>query len=109
MDVYVVRPDGTDLRRLTTETLLPPGTNDPGDFGAAFPAWTREGRITYSRFPMPPGTDFELWVMDPDGTDATRLDPDDPVALTALGCVTCTYPVQRSIAMANFAYWIPAP
>jgi hypothetical protein len=109
MDIYVVRPDGTNLRRLTTETVLLPETNDPGDFGAAFPAWTREGRITYSRFPMPPDTEFELWVIDPDGTDATRLDPDDPVALTALGCVVCTYPVSRELSVSNFAYWIPTP
>ena len=109
MDIYVVRPDGSDLLRLTTETALPPATNDPGDFGAAFPAWTRDGRITYSRFPMPPDTEFQLWVINPDGTDATRLDPVDPAALSALGCVVCTYPVEREISVSNFAYWIPAP
>ncbi len=108
MDIFVVRPDGTDLLRLTTETVLPPGTNDPGDFGAAFPAWTRDGRIIYSRFPTRPDTEFELWVINPDGTNATRLDPVDPATLTALGCVVCTYPVSREISVSNFAYWISA-
>ena len=102
MDIYVVRPDGVDLRRLTTETVPPLGTNEAGDFGAAFPSWTRDGRITFTRLPMPPDTEFQLWVIDPDGTDATLLDFDDPAALTTLGCVTCTYPGPRGAQSAEF-------
>ena len=107
MDIYVVRPDGAELQRLTTETVPPLGTNEAGDFGAAFPSWTRDGRITFTRFPMPPETDFQLWAIDPDGTDATLLDFADPAALTALGCMTCTYPALEELRVPNFAYWIP--
>ena len=107
MDIYVVRPDGVDLQRLTTETVPPLGTNEAGDFGAAFPSWTRDGRITFTRLPMPPDTEFQLWVIDPDGTDATLLDFDDPAALTTLGCVTCTYPALEELRVPNFAYWVP--
>ena len=106
MDIYVVRPDGSGLQRLTSDTAAPLGTNAPGDFGAAFPAWTRDGRITFTRFPMPPETEFELWVMDSDGSNATRLDPSDAAALTALGCVACTYPALQDYDVPNFAYWI---
>ncbi len=108
MDIYVVRPDGSGLQRLTTDTAPPLGTTDPGDFGAAFPTWTRDGRITFTRFPMPPATDFEFWVMNADGSSALRLDPSDPAALTALGCTACTYPALTDYDVPNFAYWIPA-
>lgn len=108
MEIYVVRPDGTGLRRLTTDTGPPLGTTDAGDFGAAFPAWTSEGRIVFTRFPRLPEAEFELWVMDPDGSNAARLDPSDAAALTALGCVVCTYPAMTDYDVPNFAYWIPA-
>ena len=108
MDLYVVRPDGTGLKRLTNDTAEPPSTNEAGDFGAAFPAWTRDGRITFTRFPVPPEVEFELWVMDADGSNATRLDPSDAAALTALGCAMCTYPALEEIQVPPFAYWIPA-
>jgi Tol biopolymer transport system component len=108
MDIYLVRPDGAELRRLTTDTVGPLGTNDPGDFGAALPTWTRDGRITFTRLPIPPRTEIELWVIDPDGTDATRLDPSDAAALTALGCMSCAYPALEEFRVRPFAYWIPA-
>jgi hypothetical protein len=47
-------------------------------------------------------------VIDPDGTDATQLDLADPAALTAVGCVICTYPALEEFMVPNFAYWIPA-
>jgi hypothetical protein len=108
MDIYVARLDGSALRRLTTDTAGPLGTNDPGDFGAAFPTWTSDGRITFTRLPIPPQTEYQLWVIDPDGTDATQLDLGDPAALTALGCVMCTYPALEELMIPNYAYWIPA-
>jgi Tol biopolymer transport system component len=108
-DIYIVRPDGSGLQRLTNDTALPLGTSDPGDFGAAFPAWTRDGRITFTRFPMPPEPEFELWIMDADGSDAQRLHPSDAATLTALACVSCTYPGLTDLDVPNFAYWIPGP
>ena len=51
MDIYVVRPDGTGLQRLTTDTVEPPADTEVGDFGAGFPTWTLDGRIAFSRYP----------------------------------------------------------
>ena len=52
-DIYTIRPDGTDLRRLTTDEL---STN---------PAWSVDGRIWFIR-------DETTWIMDDDGGNATR-------------------------------------
>ncbi len=60
----------------------------------------------FTRFPMPPETEFELWVIDPDGSNATRLDPADPAELTSIGCVACVYPPLEELQVPPFAYWI---
>ena len=110
MDLFVVRPDGTDLQRLTTDTVGPLGTNGPRDFGASFPTWTGDGRIVFTRYPAHEEDPFELWVMDTDGSNATRVDPSDAAALTALGCVACPYPgtTYHDTGVPVFAFWIPA-
>ena len=110
MDIHVVRPDGTGLQRLTTDTVGPLGTNAPGDFGAAFPTWTRDGRIAFSRYPAQDEDPFELWVMDADGTNATRVDPSNAAALTALGCIACAYPgtTYHDTGTPYSAFWITA-
>jgi Tol biopolymer transport system component len=110
MDILVVRPDGTDFQRLTTDTVGPLGTNGPRDFGASFPTWTRDGRIAFSRYPAREEDPFELWVMDADGSTATRVDPSNAVELTALGCVACPYPgtTYHDTGIPSFAFWIPA-
>ena len=54
---------------------------------------------------------IQLWVMDRDGSNMTRLDPSAAEALAALGCVTCPYPAtDPNVFPANpsFAIWIPA-
>jgi hypothetical protein len=110
-DIYVVRPDGTSLRRLTTDTLEPLGPDEIGDFGAGFPAWTRDGHLTFSRYPTPQDAAFELWVMDGDGSNAQQLDPSDAAALTALGCGSCAYPGTNAIDLglpSPIAFWVPA-
>ena len=108
MDIYVVRPDGTGLQRLTTDTVEPPADTEVGDFGAGFPTWTRDGRIAFSRYPTRSEDPFELWVMDPDGSNATRIDRPNAAALTALGCVACPYPETTGYdaGMPVSAYWI---
>jgi Tol biopolymer transport system component len=55
-DIYTVRPDGTDLRRLTSD-----GTS-------YLPRWDIDGRIWFSH------GDADNWVMDADGGNATRSD-----------------------------------
>ena len=110
-DIYVVRPDGTSLQRLTTDTLEPLGPDEIGDFGAGFPAWTRDGHLTFSRYPAPQDAAFELWVMDRDGSNAQRLDPSDAAALTALGCVSCAYPGTNAAELglpSPIAFWVSA-
>jgi Tol biopolymer transport system component len=111
IDIFVVRPDGTDFRRLTTDTVGPLGTNRPGDFGASFPTWTRDGRIVFTRYPANEEDPFELWVMNPDGSNATRVDPSNAAALTALGCDACPYPgtTYHDTGVPSFAFWIPGP
>ena len=111
MDIYVVRPDGSDLQRLTTDTVGPLGTNAPGDFGANFPTWTRDGSIAFTRYPGREEDLFELWVMDADGNNATRVEGSNAAGLTALGCVSCPYPARtfHEAGVPSFAFWIPAP
>jgi WD40-like Beta Propeller Repeat len=109
LDIYAVRPDGSELRRLTTDAEGQLGTNAPGSFGASFPIWTRDGRIAFSRYPAQSEDLFELWVMDADGSNATRVDSSSAAALTVLGCVVCAYPARPlNYADPSFAFWIPA-
>jgi Tol biopolymer transport system component len=110
-DIYTVRPDGTGLQRLTTDTVGPLGTTEPGDFGARYPSWTRDGRIVFLRDPAPGETVLQLWVMDRDGGNATRLDPSDAATLTAIGCVSCPYPatdIGEWPGLPSIGFWMPA-
>jgi WD40 repeat protein len=111
MDIWVVRPDGSNLQRLTTDSVGSLGTNAPGDFGAAFPTWTRDGRIAFTRYPALVEDLLELWVMDADGSNVKQVDQSNVAALTALGCVACPYPgtTYQELPDPSFAFWIPAP
>ncbi len=108
-DIYVIRPDGTGLQRLTTDTVEPVGTTEPGEFGARFPSWTSDGQIVFTRSPAAGETVWQLWVMDRDGTNVRRLDPSDAAVLTALGCTSCRYPgVDPINAYPSLAFWVAA-
>jgi Tol biopolymer transport system component len=64
-DIYTVRPDGTDLRQLTTG-------------GASYGAtWTPDGRILFVRGVSAAGTDGapSFWTMDADGSNAAQFIP----------------------------------
>lgn len=78
MDIYSVRPDGSGLTALTSDHI------------SFAPFWTGDGRILYSRGTRP-DRNAELWLMDADGRNATRIDPTIP-ALTAAGCAVCPFP-----------------
>jgi Tol biopolymer transport system component len=54
-DIYTVRPDGSDLRRLTT-----------GD-KAVWPSWTPDGRLLFTRLPGSNGGAAGWWTMAADG------------------------------------------
>jgi Tol biopolymer transport system component len=58
-DVYTVRPDGTDLKRLTH------------DHGSGAPSWTSDGKILFY-------SQRALWLMDADGSNATPVFPNGP-------------------------------
>ena len=55
-DLYTVRPDGSDLRRLTT-----------GD-KVAWPSWAPDGRLVFTRLPGGDGGAAGWWTMNPDGS-----------------------------------------
>jgi Tol biopolymer transport system component len=79
-DIAVVRTDGTDLRQLTSD-----GTS-------CTPRWTRDSRILFSRWVDSEAGTFDLWIMDPDGTNETRLSDRSLASLSAVGCVACPAP-----------------
>jgi WD40 repeat protein len=80
-DIFSVRSDGADVRVLTSDRL------------SGSPSWTRDGRIVFTRWAGHASSDRgDLWVMDSDGGNATRLEA-TVAALTAAGCLICSYPV----------------
>jgi Tol biopolymer transport system component len=66
-DIYTIRPDGTDPRRLTSDRV------------SQAPTWTAGGRIGFFRDPMLVNgvvgsmEPRQLWIMDADGGNATQL------------------------------------
>ena len=58
-DIYTVRPDGSDLRRLTSYR------------DSDLPSWTADGRIWFERNAA--GVNPQLWIMDGDGSNAAKV------------------------------------
>jgi dipeptidyl aminopeptidase/acylaminoacyl peptidase len=67
-DIYTIRPDGSDVRRMTTDGASTSAT------------WTPDGRILFVRTG---GTSPGWWTMDSDGTDAALLISDAVVGAAA--------------------------
>jgi hypothetical protein len=61
-DIDTVRPDGTDLRRLTSDRI------------SVLPSWTADGRIAFVKTPMVDGNPLpaQWWTMDADGGNAAQ-------------------------------------
>ncbi len=55
-DIYTIHPDGTGLKRLTS------------DAGSGAPSWTSDGKILYF-------SERHLWLMDADGSNQTLIGP----------------------------------
>lgn len=91
-DVYVVRPDGNDLRRLTD------------DGSSSFPSWTRGGRLVVTRWLDTARTRSEPWIMDADGSNAEPLAAGDLASLSAVGCLRCPFPPDPG----QQAFWQPS-
>jgi TolB protein len=67
-DLYVVNVDGTGLVNLTN---TPDGS---GGFGEKTPAWSPDGsKIAFSKMVPPCCSNWEIFVMNADGTGTTRL------------------------------------
>ncbi|HVQ22314.1 MAG TPA: hypothetical protein VMT36_03510, partial [Candidatus Saccharimonadia bacterium] len=58
-DIYTVRPDGSDLKQLTS------------DAGSGSPSWTSDGKILFYR-------ERAMWLMDADGQHFAPVYPDGP-------------------------------
>lgn len=61
MDLYAIRPDGTGLRRITNDSRT-----------ENWWAWSPDGSKLALEW-SDPGEGWDLWVMNPDGSDALRL------------------------------------
>jgi len=96
-DLYTIRPDGDDMRRLTS------------DGGSLSPHWTSDGRIVFLR--LVTGGFDEVRLVEPDGSGEMQVDHADIVALTGLGCRICPYApaVPRELPVSGHwdAYWQP--
>jgi hypothetical protein len=100
-DIYVVRSDGTDLRRLTTDGI------------SLAPHWTADGRLVFRRLPglgSPAGlTGYEAWIMDSDGGNLTELQVGDLAQLSAANCLVCPYLPDPAYPFIDDAIWQPVP
>jgi Tol biopolymer transport system component len=100
-DIYVVRSDGTDLRRLTTDGI------------SLAPHWTADGRLVFRRLPghgSPTGTTgYEAWIMDSDGGNLTKLQVGNLAQLSAAKCLVCPYLPDPAYPFIDDAIWQPVP
>ena len=112
-DVYTVRADGSDVRRLTNFAPTRVDRGAPVQVGGRVVGWTRDGRIVFTVHQwagegnstnLPP----EVWIMDADGANARQLDGASPAALNEVGCVDCPYPPGGD-GLEFTAFWRPAP
>jgi Tol biopolymer transport system component len=79
-DVNIVRPDGSELRELTSDGV------------SCWPRWTRDGHIVFLKWTNPEHSAYDLWIMDGDGSNPMRLDDTSIPALSAIGCMVCPSP-----------------
>ena len=91
-DVYVVRPDGTGLRQVTS-----------GGY-TVWPEWTADGRLVSTHLFGEP----ELWIMDADGANTAMLPVDDVTRLTAANCLVCPWDPEGNSDRGN-GLWQPQP
>ena len=112
-DVYTMRADGSDVRRLTNFAPTRVDRGAPVQVGGRVAGWTRDGLIVFTLHRwagegdstnLPP----EVWIMDADGANARQIDGTDVESLTAAGCVDCPYPPDLS-GLEYEAFWRPAP
>lgn len=112
-DIYTVRPDGTQLTRLTRYSEGP--IQPYASIGALRPSWTRDGQIVFVLIPRGDAETPQAWIMDADGSNAHALLPADVSTFTRIGCVACPYPPDEladggyNLAAAANAIWLAQP
>jgi Tol biopolymer transport system component len=97
-DLYTIRPDGSDLQRLTTDGL------------ATAPTWTADGRILFTRGSRGAGDgEAGWWTMDADGANSAFLASVATIGVPPDG-VGATHPVWQSVGGPALAAlpWTPA-
>lgn len=77
-DIFVVRPDGTGLRKLTNSSA-----------GDCATSWAADGHILFSSDRRNPRGETDMWVMNADGSNATLIAPlageeQDPVLFAGI-------------------------
>jgi len=78
-DIATVRPDGSDLRKLTSDGV------------SCLPSWTRDGRIVFRKFTDIDQSNSDPWVMDADGSNPARLTDAELAALSGISCTDCPW------------------
>jgi hypothetical protein len=100
-DIYVIRPNGTDLRRLTTDGI------------SIRPNWTADGRLAFARLPsmgsLAGATGYEAWIVDPDGGNLTELQVGNLAQLSSANCLVCPYLPDPAFPFIDNAVWQPVP
>jgi Galactose oxidase, central domain/WD40-like Beta Propeller Repeat len=98
-DIYTMRPDGSDVRRLTT------------DARSIAPSWTADGRILFTRFSTA-ATAHESgwWTMDADGTAPAQLVSAEAIGVAAAELAS-TRPVWQPLGGSAIVPlpWTPVP
>jgi Tol biopolymer transport system component len=98
-DLYTIRPDGSDVQRLTTDGL------------STSPSWTADGRILFTRGSLDADSgDSGWWTMDADGSDVTLLASAATIGV-APEAIADTQPAWQPIGGPAIAAlpWTPAP
>ena len=86
-DLYTMRPDGSDVQRLTTDGL------------AIAPSWTADGRILFTHGSPGTGDDGDAgwWTMDADGSNATLLAAAAAIGVAPGAVAATARPGSRSV------------
>jgi len=93
-DIAIVRPDGSDLRQLTSDGV------------SCLPSWTRDGRIVFRKFTDIDQSNSDPWVMDADGNNPARLTDAELATLSGISCTDCPW---QDTSVSVVVVWQPGP
>jgi hypothetical protein len=93
-DIATVRPDGSDLRQLTSDGVSCGG------------GWTRDGRILFSKWTDANLETSDRWIMDADGSNPALLTAAELAALSGISCTSCPW---QDTSVSVVVVWQPEP